>query len=422
MNETPVVTIFLRNDAEVLLFRRSDDVGSYTGLWGTVAGHAEGAPDAKAIEEIEEETGLEPTEVSFVRRGERFPVEDEALDTRWFVTPYLFDADHREVETNEETTAFEWVAPTAILRRETVPDLWGSYWRVAPTVETVRADDEHGSAYISLRALEVLRDAAALAVERAVGDYEQLEKTAQGLLDARPSMAAVRNRVNRVMAIARVDGTPEAVERAATDAIQAALAADREAAATARAFVAGESVVTISRSGTVMSALTTGDPASVAVAESRPGGEGVSVAESLAEAGHSVTLTTDANVPGIVADATVCLFGADTVLPDGSVVNKVGSRSMALAAQDIDVPCYAVCSSDKIAPGGHVTLGSSDPTMVYDGDAPVTVENPSFERVPARLLDGVVTEAGTLDAEQIGSMATVHAARALWRDDVRSEE
>ena len=32
--------------------------------------------------------------------------------------------------------------------------------------ESVRADREHGSAYLSVRALEVLRDEAALAVER----------------------------------------------------------------------------------------------------------------------------------------------------------------------------------------------------------------------------------------------------------------
>ncbi|MFW5938567.1 MAG: initiation factor 2B, partial [Halanaeroarchaeum sp.] len=361
--------------------------------------------------------------VSFVRRGERFPVEDPALDTRWLVTPYLFDVAHREVDTNEETTELEWAPPTEILRRETVPDLWTSYWRVAPTVATVGADDDHGSAYVSVRALEVLRDAAALGVERDEGDWPHLVKTARGLLDAKPAMAAVRNRVNRVMSVAGADRTPAAVESAATEAIDAALAADRETAASAREFVDDQRVVTLSRSGTVLEALSRGDPEAVAVAESRPGGEGIGVAEDLAAAGLEVTLTTDANLPAVVDDADVCLVGADTVLPDGSVVNKVGSRALALAAQDSDVRWYAVSASDKISPDGRVRLDPGDPATLYDRDAPLTVENPTFERVPARLVDGVVTEAGVLDADQIQALSSVNAARATWQArDVLAEE
>lgn len=415
MEETSVVTVFLRNGAEVLLLRRSDAVGSYSGRWGAVAGHAEGAPDAQAIEEIEEETGIPGDAVSFVRRGERFPVTDPALDTRWLVTPYLFDADHREVTTNEETTIAEWAPPIEILRRETVPDLWTSYWRVAPTVETVRADAEHGSAYLSVRALEVLRDGGALAVERGEGDWDHLAKTAQGLLDARPAMAAVVNRVNRVLSTASAERTPAAVERAATEAIDAALAADRRAAETASEVLDDERVVTLSRSGTVLQAFDIGDPAEITVTESRPGGEGISVAEDLAAGDQDVTLTSDANLPGAVGSASVCVFGADTVLSDGAVVNKVGSRSLALAAQDEGVPCYAVCASDKIAADDRPHIEPGDPSTLYDGAAPLTVDNPVFEVVPDRLLDGVVTEAGTLDADRIASIAGVHAERSRWR-------
>ncbi|MFB6133188.1 MAG: NUDIX domain-containing protein [Halanaeroarchaeum sp.] len=414
MDETPVVTVFLRNDSDVLLLRRSDAVGSYSGQWGTVAGHAEGSPDAQALVEIREETGIDPETVAFVRRGERFAVEDAGLDTRWLVTPYLFDVDRRDVEPNEETTTVEWVRPPEILRRETVPDLWESYWRVAPTVAAIRADEEHGSAFLSLRALDVLRDAAALAVEGETGDWRSLVATARALLDARPSMAALANRVNRTMAAAIDERTPGAVERAANEAIDAALAADREAATAASSLVEDEDAVTLSRSGTVLRALEAGAPTTVTVAESRPGGEGVAVAETLAESGHEVTLTTDANVPAAVETASVCLFGADAVLPDGTVVNKVGSRSAGLAATDADVPCYAVCASDKIAVEGDVDLPDDDPASLYDGDAPVTVANPTFETVPSRLLDGVVTEAGVLDADRIAGLASVHAARARW--------
>lgn len=119
-NAAHVVTCFCRNRGEVLLFHRNDDVDSYADQWGAVAGHAEGDPDGAAREEIREESGLDDA-VSFVRAGEPFDVEDG--DTRWVVHPYLFDSDSRAVETNDETTEFEWTSPTAIRRRETVSGL-----------------------------------------------------------------------------------------------------------------------------------------------------------------------------------------------------------------------------------------------------------------------------------------------------------
>ena len=142
MDETDVVTCVLRHGGAVLLLRRSEDVGSYAGRWGAVAGHAEGDPDAAARAEIREEAGLDPGAVTLVRRGDPFPVTDADLGTRWVVHPYLFDCPGRAVETNWETAEHAWIAPTAILHRETVPELWTSYDRVRPGVAAVAEDRE----------------------------------------------------------------------------------------------------------------------------------------------------------------------------------------------------------------------------------------------------------------------------------------
>ncbi|MFB6087122.1 MAG: NUDIX domain-containing protein [Haloarculaceae archaeon] len=445
-----VVTCFLRHDAEVLLFRRSDEVGSYAGRWGAVAGHAEGDPRAATREEIREETGLDPdADVALVRAGDPFTVEDADRGTRWVVHPFLFDADTRDVETNYETSEYEWTAPTEILRRETVPDLWKSYDRVRPDVEAVAADHEHGSAYLSLRALEVLRDEAALISERGVDDegeaWQTLRTIAERLREVRPAMPVVANRVNRAMAAASEDataateraaapegGAPEqaaALERAATAELDRALAADDEAAALAaerlRAATrdaAGSpdgspTVATLSRSGTVHGALERAAPEEVVVAESRPGREGVATAESLAEAtGAAVTVTTDAAFPGHVVDAEVdaLLVGADAVLPDGRVVNKVGTRAAAAVAADEAVACYAVAATDKVARADGFDPEPRDDTEVYDGDAALDVANPTFEATPAALFDAVLTEAGALDADDLREVADAHRDRADW--------
>ncbi|MEF8807196.1 NUDIX domain-containing protein [Natronomonas sp.] len=414
MEEHAVVTCFLRHGTEVLLVRRSEAVGSYRGKWGGISGYAEGTPDEAARWEIDEEVGLLEA-VEEVRSADPIPVADDERGTRWLVHPYLFDCKSADVTPNEELADYEWVQPPEILRRETVPKLWEAYAAVAPTVESVRSDTEHGSAYISLRALEVLRDGAAVAAERGQGDYGTLAALARNLREARPSMGAVANRINRVMATG--GATPDSVLQSATEACERAVDADAEAAEMA-GNVLGERVLTLSRSGTVLDALREAAPQAVYVAESRPAREGVGVAEQLAEAGIDATLFVDAAVADVMQreDIETVLFGADAVLADGTVVNKVGSHPAALAAEAADADCYAVCSRDKIISGTDVDCEPGPSAAVYDGDADVAVLNPTFEGVPPGLIDGVVTEDGVLSAATVASIAEEHANLAAWND------
>ncbi|MDY6780378.1 MAG: NUDIX domain-containing protein, partial [Halobacteria archaeon] len=88
---THVVTCFLRNSGDVLLLRRSDEVGTYSGRWSGVSGYVESdidvdvgteedgvteTTDEDAWREVEEETGLSDG-VSLVRRGEPFEFTDD---------------------------------------------------------------------------------------------------------------------------------------------------------------------------------------------------------------------------------------------------------------------------------------------------------------------------------------------------------
>jgi len=403
---THVVTCFLRHERDVLLGRRSDAVGTYVGRWAGVSGYVEGDPrDAErdARREIREETGR--ADATLVRAGD--PVEIRDGDRTWTVHPFLFEVDSREVTPNEEIATHEWVSPPAIRERETVPGLWAAYESVAPTVETVTADTIHGSAWLSLRALDVLRDRAAVADE-----YGAVAAVARDLRAARPSMAAVATRVNRVMSAA--ERTPASVRTEAERVADAAREADDEAA-TRAAELCGGSVVTLSRSGTVRAVLERARPA-VLIGESRPASEGADVAAELAHAGLDVTLTTDAALPSELAtrDPDVVLVGADAVLADGSVVNKVGTRGLALAAAREGVPVYVVAAAAKVRPDEAIHGETGDDADLYDGAAPVSVANPVFDRTPADLVTGVVTERGVLDGDAVRSVAAEHRANAAW--------
>jgi translation initiation factor 2B subunit (eIF-2B alpha/beta/delta family) len=424
MEETAVVTCFLRNDAAVLLCRRSEAVGTYRGEWGAVAGHVEGDPDESARAEIREETGLDPDgDVTLASRGDPFEVVDERLDRRWLVHPYLFDCVTRDVERNRETTEFAWCSPTAILALETVPDLWRSYDRVRPSVETVAGDRDHGSTYLSVRALEVVRDEAAVRAARAGGTvgraddgWDDLVDVAVALCGARPSMPAVRNRVDRVMAVATDSASLRAVEHAAAAGIAEAMDADHRAARLAARRISGARVATLSRSGTVGEALSLADPKAVLVAESRPGREGVAVAEDLSET-TDVTLTTDAAFAHAVGvwDADAVLVGADAVDADGAVHNKAGTRAAALAGTYEGIEVLVATAGDKITDRDDRDLELRDGRALYDGPADVDVYDPTFDVTPADCVDAVVTEDGALGRREVADAAATHRRRARWR-------
>ncbi|MFB6192260.1 MAG: hypothetical protein ABEI11_02935, partial [Haloarculaceae archaeon] len=274
---------FLRHGADVLLVRRRGAQGEDRGgrgadgataavpddseipeapdedAWDAIR-TAAGDPDAairRAVEAVVGGGGSATVEL--VRRGE--PVRPEEPDAGERIDPYLFEfaGDREDVggaAGGYGAADHEWVQPTALLDRRTAPGLWTAWRRVGPTVGTVRADSEHGAAYLSVRALEVLRDrAAALAAGagggRCGGNERDLPALATALIDARPGMAVVATRIDRVMTDA--GGEAAAVRARAEDALSAAVAADGEAARTAAdrvgALADAPAVLTLSRSG-----------------------------------------------------------------------------------------------------------------------------------------------------------------------------
>ena len=403
---------FLRRGTEILLVRRGDRPPR---RWGGVSVRS----DAGTEGESESGDDRRPTAtvggtdaVTLVRSAD--PIDVGGTDaTDRTLRPYLFECDVSEPELDGTITAREWVQPPAMLDREAVPGLWDAYLAVAPSVRTVREDAEHGAGYVSLRALETLRDRAAAAAAAGEG-YDPVASTARELCRARPSMGVIRTRVDRVMAEA--DRTPRSVRDRAMEACTAAVRAE-EAAAERVASLLGERVFTLSRSGTVRAALSAAAPDSTFLAESRPAREGIDAAERLAEAGLDVTVLVDAAVEGLLADGAVdtVLVGADAVLADGSLINKIGSRTAMRAGTAAGIDCYVVCSRDKIVPGTDLDPEFGPPEAVYAGGADLAVHNPTFERVPPSSVSGIVTEDGVYAPEDVGAVAEEHASYREWR-------
>lgn len=265
-----------------------------------------------------------------------------------------------------------------------------------------------GASQLARQALDSLAEyAGTCGADDTAGLRAQLLAFAEDLQFARPSMAPVYNLVQRwADRIERLDdGDLDGFRRQAAEVAQelseTSIRAVEEAARAASAMITDDAVViTHSFSSTVREAFQQmrAERVKVIVSESRPGMEGRDQARYLAGMGIDVTFISDAQVGLFSGHATMALTGADTVLKDGSVVNKAGTYLLALAARDHDIPFYVCCESFKHAPF-HPRGFELDEMPPGELEAPrhsrITARNVFFDITPARLVDAWITDQGT---------------------------
>ncbi len=134
MEERHVVTCFLEHDGKILLLRRSEKVGTYRGKWAGVSGYLEEGhiPLEQAMQEIEEETGLNAEDVELVKEGQPLEAVDKELGWKWVVHPFRFAVSRPEkINIDWEHTELRWIDPNDMSKYETVPNLKETWERVA---------------------------------------------------------------------------------------------------------------------------------------------------------------------------------------------------------------------------------------------------------------------------------------------------
>ena len=286
---------------------------------------------------------------------------------------------------------------------------------LAAAVEALRVDRHSGA---SALARQVAAAVALWAVQAPAATRQEfvtrLRAAAQRLAGARPSILALTQVAGLLVESAAdappgedIDALRRRVEKAARDIVEGWAAASERIAAHGRAVLPA-AVLTHSYSASVVSALRARKPDHVVVCEGRPLLEGRATARELAAAGIAVTLVTDAQGPLFLSQVGAVLVGADGVLADGAVVNKVGTYALALAAWDRGLPFYVACESLKISPRrewGDAEVEEGDPAEVLpDPIHGVTARNVYFERTPARLVTALITEEGVFRPDQLAPL------------------
>ena len=148
--------------------------------------------------------------------------------------------------------------------------------------------------------------------------------------------------------------------------------------------------------------------------ETRPKMQGRITAQVLTDADIPVTMVVDSAMRWVLKNKEVDMIitGADAITSEGTVLNKIGSRLLALAAAESHVSYYVatpLLKYDTETVVGHLTkIELRDPEEIWGKDKgrpwSLKLENPAFETISREYIAGLITEAGIFAPEQIGLM------------------
>jgi len=282
-----------------------------------------------------------------------------------------------------------------------------------PTVEEVVTDilEDHTSganriARKGLKGLSLLLDASTGTVDRDV-----MRAAVRRISDAQKTNAALYNVCHLFAQLADEGQEPKAILKQLASELETAR--DRVARNFLKIAPDRGTVVTLTFSDNVLACLRLaherGNLERVYVLESRPMNEGRFLVVALTEAGIRATLAPDPMGASLVGSSDYILVGADSVLRDASVVNKVGTYGLALAAADRGKPVYVACETLKFDARFDAASWPGSPEMpareVWENPPEkIDVANRYFEVTPGRLVTRVATERGSFEPQTVRTM------------------
>lgn len=279
----------------------------------------------------------------------------------------------------------------------------------ARRLRAVKADLDSGAATLAHKVLEDIIDFADCCDAADTAELvAELRDLARQLAAARPSMVAVRNALQRwssCLESLEKETLKEArllAEEAANEIISELGRAKNKAIKLCRDEIQdGMTLMTHSTSSNVVGLFLACHQVDlqfkVILTESRPGMEGRNLARQLSKLGIPVEFITEAQMAYFVPQADKIILGADSLLRDGSLINKVGSRLLALAARDAGIPLWVLAESFKhslTAPEDVVLEEMPGDELQLEPLPDVQLRNIYFDLVPARLISAWVDEKG----------------------------
>jgi ribose 1,5-bisphosphate isomerase len=142
--------------------------------------------------------------------------------------------------------------------------------------------------------------------------------------------------------------------------------------------------------------------------ETQPRLQGRKTSKKLLKAGIEVIHVIDSAMRWAVKhyQVKIILIGADSITSEGTIINKIGSRLLALVAHEEHVPFYVASPLLKYNPETNLgileTIEMRDPQEIWEHPPEgIKILNPAFETVSRRYIDGLITEAGIFASSHV---------------------
>ena len=284
---------------------------------------------------------------------------------------------------------------------------------ISATASDIRDMRVRGAGRIARAGATALADYAASYEGRSLEEFRNdLRKASEVILGSRPTAVSLWNGVHYTL---RGVSSVETFEAARDSVIangkefvtNSEQAVQRIARIGAKRIKDGDVLMTHCNSsaaiGVIAEAVRQGKDVKVYATESRPWRQGILTVNDLNKAGVDTTLIIDSAVRTVMSRVDRVFVGADTITSSGSLINKIGTSQVAMAARECRAE-FNVCSetykfSPKTMFGDTVTIEERNiDEVVRPGEIPdgVKVFNPVFDTTPARYIDNIITELGIM--------------------------
>ncbi len=102
--------------------------------------------------------------------------------------------------------------------------------------------------------------------------------------------------------------------------------------------------------------------------------------------------------------------GADAFFLDGTLINKMGSCILGLAAKEMNIPFYVISETDKMIYSAYsrekIELEEKSKHEVYPNQAQFKIRNIYFDITAPEYIAGFITEKGVYRADQLGDLVS----------------
>jgi len=279
---------------------------------------------------------------------------------------------------------------------------------VEKTFSDLKSMKVQGASNVSKAIVETLQKVAETSQAKNENEFrEDFEKNALYLLSARPTEPNARAAALMILNVARKDfgsaaDIKTAIVRVCEEFEKKQIEAVKKVGEYGANLIPEKAVIlTHCHSETVEGILFNAQKkiSKIYCTETRPKLQGRITAQHLAEKGFDVTMIVDSAAASFLKQCDLFISGADAILADGSVVNKIGTSMISCYAKRADVPHYVATTSYKFDPttyfGIPEEIEERPSEEVWDSPPKnLKIRNPAFDITDGNMIKEIITEKG----------------------------